>query len=138
MLLISLLNFSYFSNLKIKKDEKEFNKTIKYIDGIDSEIRNFNVAQDLKYRMLQNLSEERFPIDPNQYDHDLDTTLSLNHNENLIINGSRHETRNLDSLNHDIQKISFQTSNYDHHLSIDKNYGNFTRKQSQMNYKYSG
>lgn len=64
----------------IRKDEREFLKTWEYLDGFDNDIQKFNQSQNLKFRNLNNLSEERFAKDssPAQNGFDSNTNLFVN------------------------------------------------------------
>jgi len=47
----------------MKKDEKEFDRTLEYLDRLDNDIKRFQNDQNTKFRMLNHMSEERMTSD---------------------------------------------------------------------------
>jgi hypothetical protein len=76
---------------KVKKI-KQLSSAVKYIDDIDLEYRQFQESQNLKFQMLQNLSQEKIITDSKIEDEYFNQdTSALSHCQNSIVKAGTYE-----------------------------------------------
>ena len=91
----------------MKKDEKEFDRTLEYLDRLDNDIKRFQNDQNTKFRMLNHMSEERMTSDSYPVHKEFGRNWLLTQNSV----SSKLDNRHNSLFASEAQKMSFQAPN---------------------------